>query len=193
MSWSFEITTMSDGVIAFLEMLVFSVLASVGAWVALNWFWALMTEFSFWSELRKLPSHSMDIPVDLPPSDCGIRGRQGSATGATANALRSGGMKATGPFAWIVEQGLILRYGRWMVRLAGRILGTLRIARCCCEIDRSYSDRVIIWMQVGPPARPTFWIGVDILRSDANQEQLALLNRWEAEKLEHQDHPSSST
>lgn len=181
MGGSFELNSIWT-VVACLEMLAISVVGFAVAWVVGNWYWALMTEFSFWGELRKLPSHSMDIPVDLPPSNCGIWGRQGSGTG---------GMKATGPLVWIVEQGLILRYGRWM-RLAGRILGTLRIAQSCCEIDSSYPGRTIIWMQVGPPARPPLWVGVDIFRSDSNQEQLALLDRWTAEKLEQHDHPRSS-
>ncbi|TXT34057.1 MAG: hypothetical protein FD138_1747 [Planctomycetota bacterium] len=167
---------MDWGFIVFLTQFAIAVLIPAVIWGVASCLLALIEELSFWGELRKLPSHSMDVPIDLSPSDCRIRNSQGPVTTMTS----------TGPFVWIVEDGLILKHERWMVRLAGRILGTLRIARSCCKIHRSYTDRVIIWMQVGPPARPSFRVGVEILRGDLNPEQLALLDRWAAETAERQ-------
>jgi hypothetical protein len=137
------------------------------AWIIQNWFWALMTEFSYWGELRKLPSHARDIPADVLPIDCRI-----------LQILPGGTGSSTGQRVWVVEQGLILKFSDWRVSLAGRILGTLRIARSGCEVDLSRSDRVIVWMKVGPAAHPPIRVGVELLRSEANQIHVEMLDRW---------------
>ncbi len=150
------------------------------AWIIQNWFWALMTEFSYWGELRKLPSNAMDIPADVPPKDCRV-----------LQILPGGTGSSTGPQVWVVEQGLILKFADWRVSLAGRILGTLRIARSCCEVDLSRSDRVTAWMKVGPAAHPPIRVGIELLRSDSNCRYTDLLDRWAQE--EGNEYPQSAT
>ncbi len=153
-------------------------LSCIAAWGLSNWFWALITEFSYWGELRKLPSHSMDIPTNLSATDCSILQSQGSTKYGVLHRKGSTiyGFEI-GLRVWVVEQGLILKVGGRKLRLADRLLGMLRIAKTCCDVERSDPDRVIVWMQVGPYARPPFRVGVEL-----NHRHTDLLDRWGLEE-----------
>lgn len=164
-------------------------LSCIAAWGLSNWFLSLITEFSYWGELRKLPSHSMDIPTNLSATDCRILTSQGSARDGFPIGLHGRG-RATGVSVWIVEQGLILRFLGWKLWLADHFLGMLRISKICCDVERRDPDHFIVWMQVGPPARPPIRVGVELLRLD--RQHIEMLDQWNLEQGEKGSRPPSA-
>ncbi len=149
-----------------LVMVVTFLAAGFAGWTAVNLYWALIVSFCYWEDLRKLPSHN-----EMPPKSLRL---------LDTNTLHPPGGSGSGPALWILEQGIVLDWRKsWFVWVAGKLLGTLRIARGCCQVDRSVADRVTIWVATkNNPHR----VGFVVLRFDEYCPHLARLDTWADEQ-----------